>query len=244
MFPTRTATGWTRKKPDEILVPAGLFTARKVAICSTKLSLLAYFSPLVTEESIKSQKRLAILGIVHLCFCMFNAFAREGLLFFLFLIGVIPFLVIDSWIGGILAFMTHSLVVFVLSQRVRNIPVVTVYCRKGARLTQSPRPIVSPIEIDRPSENTNHTGTDDDEIAKVCGANDLENEPADHSLDSIPPIAPSGETYPRTTNAGKCFPEPAGLTPQLELTPPVWLFSENENPNPLKALRKLRGRED
>ena len=158
---------------------------------------------------------------MHLCFCIFNVFAREGLLFFLFLIGVIPFLVIESWIGGALAFMTHSLVVFVLSQKVRSIPIVTVYCRKGARLTQRSQPIGSPIEIDRPSENTNHTGTDDDEIAKVCGANDLGNEPADPFLDSIPPLAPFGETYPRTTNSGKCFPEPAGLTPQLELTPPV-----------------------
>jgi hypothetical protein len=142
---------------------------------------------------------------------MFNVFAREGLLLFLFFIGVIPFLVIDSWIGGILAFMTHSLVVFVLSQKVRSIPVVTVYCRKGARLTQRSQPLVSTIEIDRPSENTNHTGTDDAKMEKICKANDLEKEPAD----------PSGETYPRTTNGGKCFPEPAGLTPQLELTPPV-----------------------
>ena len=150
-----------------------------------------------------------------------NVFAREAFLFFFFLIGVIPFLVIDSWIGGALAFMTHSLVVFVLSQKVRSIPVVTVYCRKGARLTQSPHPLVSTIEIDRPSENTNLTGTDDDEIEKVCRANDLEKEPTDPSSDSIPPIVPSGKTYPRTTNGGKCFTEPAGLTPQLELTPPI-----------------------
>jgi hypothetical protein len=150
-----------------------------------------------------------------------NVFIREAFLFFFFLIGVIPFLVMDSWIGGALAFMTHSLVVFVLSQKVRSIPVVTVYCRKGARLTQSPHPLVSTIEIDRPSENTNLTGTDDDEIEKVCGANDLEKEPTDPSSDSIPPIVPSGKTYPRTTNGGNCFTEPAGLTPQLELTPPV-----------------------
>ena len=167
---------------------------------------------------------------------MFNAFVREGFLFFLFLIGVIPFLVIDSWIGGALAFMTHSLMVFVLSQRGRNIPVVTVYCRKGARLTQSSRLLLSTIEIDRPSENTKHTGTDDDEIEKVYGANGLEKEPADPSPDSIPPIASSGTTHPRTTSGGIGFSEPARLTPQLELTPPVYLFSEYETPNPLKAL--------
>lgn len=158
---------------------------------------------------------------MHLCSCMYNAFARESLLFFFFLIGVIPFLVIESWIGGALAFMTHSLVVFVLSQKVRSIPIVTVYCRKGARLTQHSQPLVSTIKIDRPSENTNHTGTDDAKMEKICKANDLEKEPTAPSPDSIPPIAPSGETYPRTTNGGKCFPEPAGLTPQLELTPPI-----------------------
>ena len=169
-----------------------------------------------------------------------NVFAREAFLFFFFLIGVIPFLVMDSWIGGALAFMTHSLVVFVLSQKVRSIPVVTVYCRRGARLTQSSSPLVSTIEIDRPSENTNHTGTDDDEIEKVCGANDLEKEPTDPSPDSIPQNAPPEDNCPQTTNGGTCFPKPAELTPQLELTPPVWIFPESENPNPLNALRKLK----
>jgi hypothetical protein len=62
-----------------------------------------------------------------------NAFSRESLLFFLFLIGVIPFLVIESWIGGALAFITHSLIVFVLSQKAINVPVLTVYCRKGKK---------------------------------------------------------------------------------------------------------------
>ena len=175
---------------------------------------------------------------------MHNAFIRESLLFFLFLVGVIPFLVMDSWIGGALAFITHSLVVFVFSQQVRNIPVVTVYCRKGARLTQSPHPLASTIEIDRPSENTNLTGTDDDKIEKVCVANELEKEPANPSPDIIPKNAPSEDDCPRTTNGGTCFPKPAGLTPQLELTPPVWIFSESKSPNPLKALRKSEGPEE
>ena len=152
---------------------------------------------------------------------MINTFARESLLFFLFLVGVIPFLVMDSWIGGALAFMAHSLVVFVFSQRVRNIPVVTVYCRKGARLTQPSISLASAIEIDWPSENTNEPSADDDEMEKVCEANELEKKPTVSFPDSIPPNASFEDTCPRTTNGGTCFPKPAGLTPQLELTPPV-----------------------
>ena len=65
-----------------------------------------------------------------------SAILRESLLFFLFLIGVIPFLMIDSWIGASIAFLTHSLVVYALSHQVRRVPVVTGYCRKGKRLVQ------------------------------------------------------------------------------------------------------------
>jgi hypothetical protein len=169
---------------------------------------------------------------------MHNVFIREAFLFFLFLIGVIPFLIIDSWIGGALAFMTHSLVVFVVSQKVRSIPVVTVYCRKGARLIQSSSSLASTIEIDRPIENTNLTGTVDDKTEKVCGVNDLENEAVDPSPELVPKNTPTEDDCPRRTNGAEYFSEPAGLTPQLELTPPVWLFSESKNPNPLKVLRK------
>jgi len=65
-----------------------------------------------------------------------NAILRESLLFFLFLIGVIPFLMIDSWIGASIAFLTHSLVVYALSRQVGRVPVITGYCQKGKRLVQ------------------------------------------------------------------------------------------------------------
>lgn len=66
-----------------------------------------------------------------------NTIIRESLFFFLFLIGVIPFLMIDSWIGASIAFLTHSLVVYALSHEVRKVPVITGYCRKGKRLVQN-----------------------------------------------------------------------------------------------------------
>ena len=74
--------------------------------------------------------------MVYLCICIMNTILRESLLFFLFLIGVIPFLMIDSWIGASIAFLTHSLVVYALSHQVGRVPVITGYCRKGKRLVQ------------------------------------------------------------------------------------------------------------
>jgi len=74
--------------------------------------------------------------MVHLCIYAMKTILRESLLFFLFLIGVIPFLMIDSWIGASIAFLTHSLVVYAMGHKVRKVPVITGYCRKGKRLVQ------------------------------------------------------------------------------------------------------------
>ena len=106
---------------------------------------------------------------------MYNKFIREGLLFLFFVVGVIPFLVLDSWIGGALAFMTHSLVLFAFSQKARPLPVLTVYCRKGSRLAQrSSPPLGSTIQVDRPSAHSNKPGTDNHDLEKASSAKGLE----------------------------------------------------------------------
>ena len=143
--------------------------------------------------------------IVYLCICIMNTIIRESLFFFLFLIGVIPFLMIDSWVGGTIAFLTHSLVVFALGQKVRKVPVQTVYCRKGKRLVQHPPPIHSTIQVDRPMDNKN--------LSK--------NEPADRPLTLVHPPVPSALPQAKKPVDSILSVMTQGLTPQLDLTPPI-----------------------
>ena len=151
---------------------------------------------------------------------MYNKFIREGLLFLFFVLGVIPFLVLDSWIGGALAFLTHCLVLFAFSQKVRPLPVLTVYCRKGPRLTQrSSLPLGSTIQVDRPRAHSNKPGTDNHDLEKASSAKGLEKESTGSSPNVMLQNSFSGENRSQGTIGGKSLHK--GLTPQLELTPPV-----------------------
>ena len=144
---------------------------------------------------------------MHLLTYMSDAFFRESLLFFLFLIGVIPFLLVDSLAGGLIAFLTHSLLVWAFSQKVKSVRVVTVYSRKGKRLVQKPRSLVPVVESVPRSDDPREEETAAENLLPTLGSR------------------PSrlGDSHADQERESTCSQLSRGLTPQLELTPSVRL---------------------